>query len=80
MALDVPMPKLGLTMEEATIIEWLVADGAHVDNEQPIMLIETDKTAYLTVDPAWEPGILGGTPGRFSMASLVRFARGEEPE
>ena len=24
MATDVPMPKLGLTMEEATIIEWLV--------------------------------------------------------
>ena len=44
MALDVPMPKLGLTMEEATIIEWLVADGAHVDSDQPIMLIETDKT------------------------------------
>ena len=39
MALDVPMPKLGLTMEEATIIEWLVADGAHVDSDQPIMLI-----------------------------------------
>jgi pyruvate dehydrogenase E2 component (dihydrolipoamide acetyltransferase) len=44
MALDVPMPKLGLTMEEATIIEWLVDDGAQVDGEQPIMLIETDKT------------------------------------
>ena len=28
MATDVPMPKLGLTMEEAMIIEWLVADGA----------------------------------------------------
>ena len=37
MAVDVPMPKLGLTMEEATIIEWLVADGSVVENEQPIM-------------------------------------------
>jgi pyruvate dehydrogenase E2 component (dihydrolipoamide acetyltransferase) len=38
------MPKLGLTMEEATIVEWLVADGELVDEETPIMVIETDKT------------------------------------
>jgi pyruvate dehydrogenase E2 component (dihydrolipoamide acetyltransferase) len=44
MAIDVPMPKLGLTMEEATILEWLVDDGAAVEVDQPIMLIETDKT------------------------------------
>jgi pyruvate dehydrogenase E2 component (dihydrolipoamide acetyltransferase) len=44
MAIEVPMPKLGLTMEEAMIIDWLVADGDTVDIDQPIMLIETDKT------------------------------------
>lgn len=44
MATNVPMPKLGLTMEEAKIIEWLVADGQPVESEQPILLIETDKT------------------------------------
>jgi pyruvate dehydrogenase E2 component (dihydrolipoamide acetyltransferase) len=31
-------------MEEATIIEWLVADGAEVTDDEPILLIETDKT------------------------------------
>jgi pyruvate dehydrogenase E2 component (dihydrolipoamide acetyltransferase) len=44
MAIDVPMPKLGLTMEEAMIVEWLVADGEHVEADTPIMRIETDKT------------------------------------
>ena len=44
MATDVPMPKLGLTMEEAMIIEWLVADGATVAADEPILRIETDKT------------------------------------
>ena len=44
MAVDVPMPKLGLTMEEAMILQWLVADGAEVETDQPIVLIETDKT------------------------------------
>jgi pyruvate dehydrogenase E2 component (dihydrolipoamide acetyltransferase) len=38
------MPKLGLTMEEAMIIEWLVADGSVVAADQPILRIETDKT------------------------------------
>jgi pyruvate dehydrogenase E2 component (dihydrolipoamide acetyltransferase) len=38
------MPKLGLTMEEAMIIEWLVADGSAVEADQPILRIETDKT------------------------------------
>jgi hypothetical protein len=42
-------------------------------------LIETDPTSYLQRDPGWEPGILGGTKGQFSMASLVRYARGEKP-
>jgi pyruvate dehydrogenase E2 component (dihydrolipoamide acetyltransferase) len=44
MATEVPMPKLGLTMEEAMIIEWLVADGEQVEADTPILLIETDKT------------------------------------
>ncbi len=44
MATDVPMPKLGLTMEEAMIVEWLVAEGEHVEADTPILLIETDKT------------------------------------
>ena len=37
------MPKLGLTMEEATVIGWLVADGEHVSVGQPICEIETEK-------------------------------------
>lgn len=38
------MPKLGLTMEEGTIVEWLVPDGAEVTAGTAVMLIETDKT------------------------------------
>ena len=43
-------------------------------------LIESDPTSFVNTDPGWEPGVLGGTQGEFSMASLVRYARGEEPE
>ena len=54
--------------------------GALIVGEVLTGLIETDKTSYLSADPAWEPGILGGTKGHFSMASLVRYAQGGEPE
>ena len=44
MATEFQMPKLGLTMEQATILEWLVADGAPVEKGTPVISIETDKT------------------------------------
>ncbi len=43
MAAAFEMPKLGLTMEFGTILQWLVADGDQVAVGQPILLIETDK-------------------------------------
>ncbi len=43
MALDFLMPKLGLTMEEGTILEWLLDDGAAVEPGTPVLRIETDK-------------------------------------
>ena len=63
MATDVPMPKLGLTMEEATIIEWLVADGVTVDTDQPILRIETDKTETEVGSPGAGRLHIIGKPG-----------------
>ena len=38
------LPKLGQTMEEGTISEWMVADGDKVSLGQEIYSIETDKS------------------------------------
>jgi pyruvate dehydrogenase E2 component (dihydrolipoamide acetyltransferase) len=43
MAVEFQMPKLGLTMEEGTIVEWLVGDDAEVAEGTPVVRIETDK-------------------------------------
>jgi pyruvate dehydrogenase E2 component (dihydrolipoamide acetyltransferase) len=43
MAQDVIMPKLGLTMTEGLVVEWLVDDGANVTTGQPVFVAETDK-------------------------------------
>jgi len=44
MASRLKIPKLGMSMNEATIVEWLVADGDAVQEGQPLYLLETDKT------------------------------------
>jgi pyruvate/2-oxoglutarate dehydrogenase complex dihydrolipoamide acyltransferase (E2) component len=44
MAEDVIMPKLGLTMTEGLVVEWLVEDGATVTVGQPVFVVETDKS------------------------------------
>ena len=40
---SINLPKLGTTMTEATLVEWLVEDGAAVAVGDPICRIETDK-------------------------------------
>jgi pyruvate/2-oxoglutarate dehydrogenase complex dihydrolipoamide acyltransferase (E2) component len=42
-AVPINVPKLGVSMTEGTIVEWLVADGDSVTEGQPIYVIETDK-------------------------------------
>jgi len=44
MASRLKIPKLGMSMNEATIVQWLVADGDPVQVGQPLYLLETDKT------------------------------------
>ncbi|MFQ5856633.1 MAG: 2-oxo acid dehydrogenase subunit E2 [Anaerolineae bacterium] len=46
MAKDVFIPKLGQTMEEATLIRWLAEDGAKVEHGQEILEVETDKAIF----------------------------------
>jgi pyruvate dehydrogenase E2 component (dihydrolipoamide acetyltransferase) len=40
------MPKLGLTMSEGTLAEWLVGEGDDVAAGQPIFVVETDKISH----------------------------------
>jgi pyruvate dehydrogenase E2 component (dihydrolipoamide acetyltransferase) len=43
LATDVTMPRLSDSMEEGTILKWLVAEGDKVERGQEIVEIETDK-------------------------------------
>ncbi len=43
MTTTIRLPKLGLTMDEATVVRWLVAEGAPVAAGQTLLEVETDK-------------------------------------
>lgn len=43
MAVEIYMPKNGMDMTEGTLVRWLKNVGDHVDKDEPIMEIETDK-------------------------------------
>lgn len=46
MAEEFFIPQLGQTVEEVTLIKWLVEDGAKVNQGQAIMEVETDKAVF----------------------------------
>src|SRR5919199_194182 len=65
MATELKVPTLGMDMEEATIVRWLVEEGAEVEKGEPVLEIDTDKTSFEIEAPA------GG---------IIRNLRGEEGE
>ena len=82
MATDFLMPKLGLTMEEGTILEWLVDDGAAVEPGTPVLRIETDKVES-DVESAGSGRLhrlaeIGSTHPCGAVIALL-LAEGEEP-
>ncbi|MBI2526041.1 MAG: biotin attachment protein [Candidatus Rokubacteria bacterium] len=52
MRVKVKMPKLGLTMTEATIVEWRKAVGEAVAAGEPLLVIETEKAEVEVEAPA----------------------------
>ena len=52
MAATVKLPKFGLTMEEATINEWMVAIGDSVQQGETIATIDSEKVTMELPSPA----------------------------
>ncbi|MDB4893770.1 MAG: dehydrogenase, partial [Firmicutes bacterium] len=42
---DFVMPKAGITMDEGTVVEWLVKVGDPFKEGQPLAVVETDKAS-----------------------------------
>src|SRR6185312_6481150 len=51
-AVDVVMPQMGVSVSEGTITKWLKAEGEHVDADEPLLEISTDKVDTEVPSPA----------------------------
>lgn len=52
MATDIILPKIGFSMTEGVLSEWLVEDGASVKEGDPLYAIESDKSTNEVDAPA----------------------------
>ncbi|WP_327753797.1 lipoyl domain-containing protein (plasmid) [Sphingobium sp. SJ10-10] len=52
MATEIILPKLGFSMNEGMLSEWLVADGGQVSVGEPLFALESDKSTQEVEAPA----------------------------
>ena len=52
MATEIKVPRLGMAVADATIIEWKVKEGEQVAEKQVVVVIETEKLRYDVESPA----------------------------
>ena len=52
MSTDVLLPKIGFAMNEAVLSQWLIEDGASVQEGQALYAIESDKSVEEIPAPA----------------------------
>lgn len=52
MATDIILPKIGFSMNEGTLAEWLVEDGGQAVEGQPLYSLESDKSTNEVDAPA----------------------------
>ena len=52
MAVEVLLPKIGFSMNEGTLAEWLIADGGEAVEGQPLYALESEKSTQEVESPA----------------------------
>ena len=52
MAFEILLPKLGFSMTEGQVAEWLIDDGGDVSEGQPLYSLEADKSTNEVEAPA----------------------------
>ena len=51
--MDIKMPKLGESVHEGTIEQWLISVGDYVDEYEPLCEVITDKVTRSTFNCIW---------------------------
>jgi len=79
--MQITMPKLGLTMEEATLVCWKAAAGEMVKKEQIVLVLETDKVTFEMPSPGdglLHPAAAAGS--RIEVSQVVGYLAADQTE
>jgi len=52
MSIEVRIPQIGFSMQEGTLVEWLVPDGGRVEDGAALYTLELDKAVQEVPAPA----------------------------
>ncbi|HEY3654705.1 MAG TPA: lipoyl domain-containing protein [Steroidobacteraceae bacterium] len=70
--MEIIVPKLGFSMEEGTLAEWLLPDGSHVEKGAPLYTLESDKSAQEIESPgAGTLKILADAGGTYRVGTVI---------
>jgi pyruvate/2-oxoglutarate dehydrogenase complex dihydrolipoamide acyltransferase (E2) component len=74
----IKIPKLGMAVDEATLTEWLVADGDRIEVNTPIYVAATDKVDQEITSPvAGVIKLIGEAEQTYPVGTLVAEITGE---
>tara|TARA_B100000678_G_scaffold235707_1_gene205150 strand:+ start:9480 stop:9710 length:231 start_codon:yes stop_codon:yes gene_type:complete len=72
MSTEIRIPKLGISMDEAILTEWMAKDGDSVTEGSPLYAIETDKSVQDVDAPASGTlSIIGETGETYEVGALI---------
>ena len=71
MSTEILFPKLGFTMDEGKLAEWLVADGAEIRAGDPLYMLESDKSVMEIESPATGRLKIGAQAGEVYQVGAV---------
>jgi pyruvate dehydrogenase E2 component (dihydrolipoamide acetyltransferase) len=81
MAIEITVPKLGLTMEEATLVGWKFVAGEMVKKEQIVLVLETDKVTFEMPSPG--DGLLhpvAASGSRIEVSQVIGYLAKDQAE
>ena len=72
MATQIILPKIGFSMTEGVLAEWLVEDGATIKEGEPLFAIESDKSTNEVEAPAsGVVRILGAAGETYEVGAII---------
>ena len=74
MATEILLPKIGFSMNEGVLSEWLVTDGGEIKEGEPLFAVESDKSTNEVESPATGKLKIVAQPGEtYEVGTLLGY-------